>query len=116
MLIRSDRIDRRCLITLTIFAIVLIDVIKTEILTPPYFNLAEKKKITATATCGVDSEGPELYCKLVGANAENDIDVNLIQGQVRTIFLRYIKINRANFWAESVTFDGNVEESVLKSS
>lgn len=53
-----------------------------EILTPPYFNLAAKKKILATATCGVDTEGPELYCKLVGANAENDIDVNLIQGQV----------------------------------
>ncbi|XP_046976709.1 laminin subunit alpha [Vanessa cardui] len=49
-----------------------------EILTPPYFNLALGKKITATATCG--DEGPELYCKLVGANADHDERV--IQGQV----------------------------------
>ncbi len=36
---------------------------------PPYFNLAEGTKITATATCGVDeSQQPiqDLYCKLVG--------------------------------------------------
>lgn len=70
------------LFILTILAIF----VKSEILTPPYFNLAEKKKITATATCGVDTEGPELYCKLVGANADSDIDVNLIQGQVRVKF------------------------------
>ncbi|CAK1588443.1 unnamed protein product [Parnassius mnemosyne] len=49
-----------------------------EILTPPYFNLAFGKKITATATCG--DEGPELYCKLAGANADHDEHV--IQGQV----------------------------------
>ncbi|XP_032527888.2 laminin subunit alpha [Danaus plexippus] len=49
-----------------------------EILKPPYFNLALGKRITATATCG--DEGPELYCKLVGANADHDERV--IQGQV----------------------------------
>ncbi|XP_012267208.2 laminin subunit alpha [Athalia rosae] len=53
-----------------------------EILTPPYFNLAEGKEIHATATCGVDTPGRELYCKLVGANADQDEDINLIQGQV----------------------------------
>ncbi|XP_050097931.1 laminin subunit alpha isoform X1 [Anopheles aquasalis] len=53
-------------------------------LTPPYFNLAEGRKITATATCGVDTDGPELYCKLVGANTENDHQnhYSVIQGQV----------------------------------
>lgn len=51
---------------------------RAEILTPPYVNLALGKKITATATCG--DEGPELYCKLVGANADHDEHV--IQGQV----------------------------------
>ncbi|XP_049885179.1 laminin subunit alpha [Pectinophora gossypiella] len=51
---------------------------RAEILTPPYFNLALGKKVTATATCG--DEGPELYCKLVGANADHDEHV--IQGQV----------------------------------
>lgn len=53
-----------------------------ESLTPPYFNLAEGKDIIASATCGVDTPGPELYCKLVGANADQDEDINLIQGQV----------------------------------
>lgn len=57
--------------------------VRAEILTPPYFNLAEGRKIYASATCGEDSEGSELYCKLVGANAENDLNVdNVIQGQV----------------------------------
>lgn len=54
-------------------------------LTPPYFNLAEGRKIEATATCGVDTDVPELYCKLVGANTENELDstqYEVIQGQV----------------------------------
>lgn len=61
-----------------LYALLLLPVITAEILTPPYFNLATGKKITATATCG--DEGPELYCKLVGANADHDERV--IQGQV----------------------------------
>ncbi|CAH0547109.1 unnamed protein product [Brassicogethes aeneus] len=55
--------------------------VKSETLTPPYFNLAEGKNITASATCGVDTEGPELYCKLIGANSFNELNVNVIQGQ-----------------------------------
>lgn len=55
-----------------------LSVARAEILTPPYFNLALGKKITATATCG--DEGQELYCKLAGANADHDEHV--IQGQV----------------------------------
>lgn len=38
-------------------------------LNPPYFNLAEGSRISATATCGQDeAERPrhDLYCKLVG--------------------------------------------------
>ncbi|XP_008557031.1 laminin subunit alpha [Microplitis demolitor] len=60
----------------------IIQSINAEILTPPYFNLAEGKEIIASATCGVDTPGPELYCKLVGANSDQDTEVNLIQGQV----------------------------------
>lgn len=53
-------------------------------LTPPYFNLAEGRKISASATCGVDTDEPELYCKLVAANTEVDKQLySLIQGQVR---------------------------------
>lgn len=55
-----------------------LSVASAEILAPPYFNLAQGKKVTATATCG--DEGAELYCKLVGANADHDEHV--IQGQV----------------------------------
>uniref|UniRef100_W4VRR7 Putative response to misfolded protein n=1 Tax=Corethrella appendiculata TaxID=1370023 RepID=W4VRR7_9DIPT len=53
-------------------------------LTPPYFNLAEGRKITASSTCGVDIDEPELYCKLVGANTENEQyhHFSVIQGQV----------------------------------
>lgn len=38
-------------------------------LSPPYFNLAEGSRISATATCGQDETGrprSDLYCKLVG--------------------------------------------------
>ncbi|XP_017779043.1 PREDICTED: laminin subunit alpha isoform X2 [Nicrophorus vespilloides] len=53
-----------------------------KILTPPYFNLAQGRRVSATATCGEDTGGPELYCKLVGpTNAENDVNTNVIQGQ-----------------------------------
>lgn len=42
---------------------------------PPYFNLAEGTKITATATCGEDEHGrpvQDLYCKLVGGPVSGD--------------------------------------------
>lgn len=42
---------------------------------PPYFNLAESTKITATATCGEDDTGrsvQDLYCKLVGGPVSGD--------------------------------------------
>ncbi|RZF35023.1 hypothetical protein LSTR_LSTR015196 [Laodelphax striatellus] len=54
--------------------------VSAEVLTPPYFNLAEGRRITATATCGEGTEGPELFCKLV-PNAEKE-DTLLIQGLV----------------------------------
>ncbi|XP_037643626.1 laminin subunit alpha-3-like isoform X2 [Sebastes umbrosus] len=52
-------------------------------LSPPYFNLADVSRISATATCGQDKAGTpeyELYCKLVGGpNIEPPI--SNIQGQ-----------------------------------
>lgn len=72
----------------SVFAVIILLVgtsnMKAE-LTPPYFNLAEGRQISATATCGVGTDGPELYCKLVGANTEHDNNQHnyeLIQGQV----------------------------------
>lgn len=55
-----------------------------QVLTPPYFNLAVGRRITASATCGVGVSENELYCKLVGANTDkqDNPNINLIQGQV----------------------------------
>ncbi|KHJ40541.1 hypothetical protein D918_09431 [Trichuris suis] len=41
----------------------------SQVLNPPYFNLAEAKKITVTSTCGEQNGRPirELYCSLAGA-------------------------------------------------
>ncbi|XP_031802383.1 laminin subunit alpha-3 isoform X2 [Sarcophilus harrisii] len=51
---------------------------------PPYFNLAEAARISATATCGEDPGSarprPELYCKLVGGPIASTTG-HTIQGQ-----------------------------------
>ena len=62
--------------------VALVGTVRSQVLTPPYFNLAENRRITATATCGVDvGEDPELYCKLVGANSDVGVQTsNIIQG------------------------------------
>ncbi|CAH0382822.1 unnamed protein product [Bemisia tabaci] len=58
------------------------------VLTPPYFNLAANRRVTASATCGVGTPGPELYCKLVGAVPLVDVqkdpfsNSHLVNGQV----------------------------------
>ncbi|XP_055387187.1 laminin subunit alpha [Condylostylus longicornis] len=64
--------------------IILIGIININAeLTPPYFNLATGRKIYASATCGVGTDGPELYCKLVGANTENEFQHgSVIHGQI----------------------------------
>ena len=60
----------------------ILNLVSCQVLTPPYFNLAEGRRITATATCGENVDQPELYCKLVGADSDEPQDFNLIQGQV----------------------------------
>ncbi|KAK3545923.1 hypothetical protein QTP70_016974 [Hemibagrus guttatus] len=52
-------------------------------LTPPYFNLAEGSRISATATCGEEDNGnprTDLYCKLVGGPTVG-LTSQTIQGQ-----------------------------------
>ncbi|XP_060731068.1 laminin subunit alpha-3 isoform X2 [Tachysurus vachellii] len=52
-------------------------------LTPPYFNLAEGSRISATATCGEEENGnprTDLYCKLVGGPTVG-LTSQTIQGQ-----------------------------------
>lgn len=84
------RSSSELLATLATFICILLQCIGTidavHELTPPYFNLAEGRKIYATSTCGEDVDEPELYCKLVGANTENDNHLfSVIQGQVRNM-------------------------------
>ena len=45
--------------------------IYAQVLTPPYFNLAVGRRITATSTCGTGVSEAELFCKLTGANPGN---------------------------------------------
>jgi laminin alpha 3/5 len=62
-----------------------ITLVNAQVLTPPYFNLAQGRRIVATATCGEEVPEPELYCKLVGRDLETVSkfeEPNVIQGQV----------------------------------
>ena len=57
----------------------------SQVLTPPYFNLAVRKQIEATATCGEGVDEKELFCKLTGADlASEELPANyeVIQGQL----------------------------------
>ena len=78
-----------CTLLLFLSLILLSSEVSSEVLTPPYFNLAEGRRITATATCGDDVSDRELYCKLTGADiagryggSGNPLPPNLIQGQL----------------------------------
>ncbi|CAB0000022.1 unnamed protein product [Nesidiocoris tenuis] len=54
-----------------------------EVLTPPYFNIAERRRAEASYTCGEGVQEPELYCKLVGAMQDyRDSDKRVISGQI----------------------------------
>ena len=62
---------------LSAFLLILVPAANAE-LTPPYFNLAEGRKISASSTCGVDIDGPELYCKLVGSHTDDQQNKTII--------------------------------------
>ena len=57
------------------FITVLINIVSSAILVPPYFNLVVNRKIHATATCGVFDSPPEFrkedYCILTGASVND---------------------------------------------
>ncbi|XP_019900931.2 laminin subunit alpha-3 isoform X2 [Esox lucius] len=76
-----------CTFTLLFFGDVYAQISFNEItgfsLSPPYFNLAEGSRISATATCGEDEAGrprTDLYCKLVGGPSFG-LPSQTIQGQ-----------------------------------
>lgn len=71
---------------LLITLIVLFQESSCQVLNPPSFNLAEGRRINASATCGEDYTGSdgdsgELYCKLVGANWYDNVNKHIFQGQ-----------------------------------
>ncbi|XP_054719477.1 laminin subunit alpha-like [Uloborus diversus] len=74
----------RTMIRWALCVLTLVGVCGAQVLNPPLFNLAEGRKISASATCGEGVVEPELYCKLVGANTDrqDNPNINLIQGQV----------------------------------
>ncbi len=54
-----------------------------EALTPPYFNIAEKRKVTVNATCGENVPSGERFCKLVGYDRlEIEDHFEVLDGQV----------------------------------
>ncbi|XP_071119471.1 laminin subunit alpha-like [Haliotis cracherodii] len=53
-----------------------------QVLSPPYFNLAQGRNITASATCGEDVPNAELFCRLTGATGRGAESRELIQGQL----------------------------------
>jgi len=62
------------------------------VLTPPYFNIAEKRKVTVNATCGEGVAQKEVYCKLVGYDSRHDagrITYDILDGQVLTLYYRH---------------------------
>lgn len=53
------------------------------VLTPPYFNIAEKRKVTVNATCGEGVAQKEVYCKLVGYDRlDSGSTYDILDGQV----------------------------------
>ena len=60
---------------------VVVSLTNAQVLTPPYFNLAQGRNITASATCGVPNS--ELYCRLTGATGYKEAaSREVIQGQL----------------------------------
>ncbi|XP_053393780.1 laminin subunit alpha-like isoform X2 [Mercenaria mercenaria] len=55
----------------------------SQVLTPPTFNLAKGRHISASATCGYGVATKELYCRLTGSSGDDDADTEImIQGQL----------------------------------
>ena len=73
------------------------------VLTPPYFNIAENRPITANATCGEGGVGKESYCKLVGGFDRIDetwgMSKDIIDGQVIYVKMKLseLKLNQCAY-------------------
>ena len=53
----------------------------SPVLTPPYFNLAYERRVSATSTCGEGNVAEERFCKLTGADpTEGHNEGSVIEG------------------------------------
>ena len=67
-------------------------------LTLPYFNIAEKKKVTVNATCGEDPTRKDVYCKLVGYDSIMTQSANeILDGQVNLNFTKLLSSQKVSF-------------------
>ena len=86
---------------LALLALLLVHFTLAQELTLPYFNIAEKKKVSVNATCGEDfigKDSKEFYCKLVGYDSFLVASSNQIfDGQVRKSSLDYFKTTFLKF-------------------
>ena len=76
----------RCAAAIAAILVVILceNLVQTQVLTPPYFNLAVGRRIEATATCGEGVAEKEWFCKLTGANPNKDdiAGFEVIRGQL----------------------------------
>ena len=90
---------------LALLALLLVHFTLAQELTLPYFNIAEKKKVSVNATCGEDfigKDSKEFYCKLVGYDSFLVASSNQIfDGQVRKVLLI---ISKRLSWNSNVFF------------
>ena len=80
-------------------------------MSPQYFNIAEKKKVTVNATCGEGYTNQKHYfCKLVGydtyLHTGSQATSTIKDGQVRTVYVRgaHFKKNLIRFgWVMDIS-------------
>ena len=72
---------------LALLLLALVHFCAAQDLTLPYFNIAEKKKVTVNATCGEDPTRKDVYCKLVGYDSIMTQSANeILDGQVNKFY------------------------------
>ena len=77
---------------LALLLLALVHFCAAQDLTLPYFNIAEKKKVTVNATCGEDPTRKDVYCKLVGYDSIMTQSANeILDGQVNLNFTKLVK-------------------------
>jgi hypothetical protein len=77
-------------LALFVAALIVPQLIWAQDLAPPYFNIAEKRKITVNATCGEGVSRKEVYCKLVGYDSFMGASTQrILDGQVSKKVLQH---------------------------